>query len=194
MTDAELQGIAAQSLNMAKRDLGRGGFNFLLAAYNLCDQPPLHRMDKIEALVIERLGENWLNNGRTKDIGFAVLRQCIDTLPPDAVVVVTMCNGFSLTAKAQELSRAELMKLVNDSNHDRHHEAVKEGLMEVCDVLLATVQTRERVCMYQQRLDRRGEFLGKPDTKCFPQEGFEGRLKMFGKHYDPLKYAHAHEA
>ena len=189
MTDAELQGIAAQSLNMAKRDLARGRFNFLLAAYNLCDTPPLHRMDKIEALVIERLGENWLNSGRTKNIGFQTLRIAVDLLPPDAVVIVTMCNGFSLTAKFWELTPAQQRELHN-ATHDRHHEAVKEGLMDVCDVLLATVQTPERVCMYQQNLDRRGEFTGRPETKCFPQEGFDGRLKMYGKHYDPVKFAY----
>jgi hypothetical protein len=182
LTDAQLQGIGAQCLNIAKRDLNRGGFNFLLAAYHESDVPPLHRMNDIEALTIERLGEDWLNNGSTKDLGFRVLRMAVDMLPPDAVVIVTICNYFSPTAKLLARPLEEQQELANQS-HDRHHEAVRKGLMEVCDMLLATVQTPERVCFYQQKLNRRGEFIDKPETRCLPQEEFNGRVKMFGAHY-----------
>ena len=50
MTDPELQGIAAQAHNMAKRDLQLGQFNFLVAAY--CAGERLHRMRQVEALIV----------------------------------------------------------------------------------------------------------------------------------------------
>ena len=188
LTDAELQGIAAQALNMAKLDMERGKLNFLLASYYEGEIPPLHRMDRIEALIIQRLGENWLNSGRTKDIGFKTLRIAVDLLPPDAVVFVTFNNGFSFGAKFHELPPAQQKEVFNElirAGHDRHHQAVKEGLLDVCDVLLATVQTPERVCIYQQSLDRRGEFSGKPQTRFMRQQDLGGRLKMFDV---PIKF------
>jgi hypothetical protein len=180
MTDAQLQGIGAQALNMAKRDIEQGSFNFLLASYHECDETKLHRMPDVEALIIERLGKDWLNDGRAKDIGFRLLRMAVDLMPPDAVVFVTLCNSFGPTAKFHELTPAQQTELI-EAGHNRHHQAVKEGLMDRYDILLATVQTPERVCMYRQVLDERGEFSGKPETRCGPQKGFGGRLKMFGK-------------
>jgi hypothetical protein len=180
LSDEELKGIAAQALNMAKRDAERGGFNFLLAAYNLGDTPPLHRMSQIEALIIKRLGEDWLNHGHTKDFGFKVLRTCIDMLPPDAVAFVTMCNGFSPTEKFHGLDPEEQRKLV-DAGHKVHHQMVKDGLLTVCDVLSALAQTPERVCQYVQKLDEHGRLTGQPEVGFSPQENFDGRIKMFGK-------------
>jgi hypothetical protein len=185
LSDEELKGIAAQALNMAKRDAERGEFNFLLAVYNLGDVPPLMRMSKIEALIIQRLGEDWLNHGRTKDVGFGVLRECIDMKPPDAVVFVTICNGFAPTKKLLALSVAEQKKLV-DAGHNAHHQAVKDGLLTVSDVLVAIAQTPERVCQYHQKLDEHKRLTGQPEADCSPQENFDGRLKMFGKHYDAI--------
>ena len=182
LTDAELQGIAAQASNMAKRDLEQGSFNFLLAVYHGSDQIKLHRMSEVEALIIERLGKNWLNSGKTKDIGFQMMRLVADVLPPEAFVFVAVANGFSATAKLYELPKAQQTELLNGP-HDRHHQAVKEGLLDVCDILIATVQTPERVCVYEQKLDRYGEPTGKPATRYFPQEKFGGRMKMFGSEH-----------
>jgi hypothetical protein len=179
MTDAQLKGIATQALNMAKLDLERGNLNFLLAAYIESLQPKLMRMDKVEKLIIERLGENWLNNGATKDLGFGLLRVCVDLMPPDAVVVVTICNGFSPTAKFHELTPEQKTEMINAS-HKRHHRAVEEGLLSVCDVLMAVAQTPERVVMCTRRVVR-GEFDGQPEYRCAAQEEFGGRLKMFGE-------------
>jgi hypothetical protein len=179
LTDAELQGLGAQALNMAKRDIEKGDFNFLLAAYNESDQPRLHRMKQIETLIIERLGEDWLNHERSKDTGFAVLRIAVSLLPPDAVIVVTVANGFRPTPKFFDLSPAKQTYFVG-GGHDRQHQAVKEGVMDVCDVLAATVQTAERVCIYQHEIDPRWRLTGAPATRCFPQSEFSGRLKMFG--------------
>ena len=181
MTDAELEGIAAQACNMAKRDLDQIGFNFLLAAYH-DDEHKLHRMDSIEALIIERLGEDWLNSGKAKDAAFQMLRVAVDLLPPDAFVFVCIANGFSPTAKFYALPKEKQAEILQ-AGHDRHHLAVKEGLFEVCDILAATAQTPERVCMYNRKLDRRTKDFAEepPQSWCVPQEQFGGRMKMFGE-------------
>ena len=178
MTDAQLHGIAAQAINMAKRDLERGDFNFLLASYDEGDHK-LFRMTKIEELIIERLGENWLNSGRTKDIGLGLLRVCVDMMPPGAVIFACGTNQFRPTAKFHELPVEEQEKLVNGC-HDRHHEAVKKGLLEMHDALTVVAQTPERVCLYHQDIAH-GRPVGKPDLHFVPQEEFGGRLKMFGE-------------
>ncbi len=82
MTDQEMLGLAAQALNMAKRDLEAGNFNFLLAGY--FEGEALHRMKKVEELILKHLGENWLNSGQTKDVGFGVMRTAVDLMPPHA--------------------------------------------------------------------------------------------------------------
>jgi hypothetical protein len=179
MTDAQLEGIAAQALNMAKRDMERRSFNFLLASCH--DGAGLYRMSKVEALIIERLGEDWLNHGETKDAGFRVLRKAVDLMPPEAVVFVTATNAFKPTAKLQALTKAEQTKLLN-GGHSRHHQAVKEGLLEIADSLTATVQTPERVCWYVQTVDH-GWLVGKPEVRFASQAEFDGRLKMFGSKY-----------
>jgi hypothetical protein len=179
MTDEELKGIAAQALNMAKRDLERKRFNFLLAVYHERDTHKLHRMEKVEKFIISKLGENWLNQGKTKDLGFGLIRGAVNFMPPDAVVFVTVCNMFTPTEKFNKLPVAEKKKLM-DEGHDRHHEAVREGLLTLSDALLAMAQTPQRICIYQQAISEK-EFIGQPETKFMPQEDFGGRLKMFGK-------------
>jgi hypothetical protein len=190
MTDAELQGIAAQALNMAKRDLERGDFNFLLAAYHAGDVPPLHRMDRIEALIIERLGEDWLNYGQTKDLGFSTLRYAIDLMPPDAVVIATGGNKFKETRKFRTLSVAQRQKLIA-AGHARMHRAVAEGLMTICDAIWAIAQTPERVCQLVQEYDRRCGPIGQAEPLFFWQRELGGRIKMFGEEKNPKATAKA---
>ena len=183
VTKAELQGYAAQALNMALRDIEQtGGFNFLLAVCHSGETPPFYRMRKVEELVVEKLGEDWLNSGSTKDIGFDMLRLMVTTLPPEAVVFCTAANAFKGTDKLAALPAAEQLALLRAS-HDRHHQAAKEGLLELHDTLIALAQTLTLVCQYVQEVDH-GKFVGKPDTTFFPQEGFEGRLKLYGGDLD----------
>ena len=61
MTDQILEGIAAQAFNMARLELERRKFNFLLASYHESDGKKLYRMSKIEAFIVQQLGEGWLN-------------------------------------------------------------------------------------------------------------------------------------
>src|SRR5947209_5590421 len=179
MTDAEFQGIGAQSLNMAKRDLERGDFNFMFASYFASDRPPLHRMTKVEQLVVARLGVDWLNSGGTKDIGFYVLRCAVELLPPDAVVIATVVNRFVPTARCRALPEGQQWELAN-SSHARQHEAVAEGLLTINDAIYAVVQTPTRVCQYVQDLNPRRRPTGQPEASFHAQEDFSGRLKMFG--------------
>lgn len=176
--DEELKGMAVQGFNMFKRDVERGHFNFLLASYHVGQG--IHRMSMIEAEIIERLGENWLDSGRTKDIGFRILRLATRLLPPDAVIIATIINRFSATEKIAELSREQQEELLRAS-HDRHHQAVKDGYLKVCDALMVCAQTPERVCLCHQDIDRRLRPIGASDTKFWDQDGFDGRLKMYGK-------------
>jgi hypothetical protein len=126
LTDAQLHGLAAQACNMCKRDMERREFDgFFLAAYNASDERPLFRMVKIEKLLNERLGEDWLNSGRTKDCGFGLLRACIDTMPPDAIIIATVANRFKPTEKFYKQLTAEEQRNLLDATHDQHHEAAK---------------------------------------------------------------------
>jgi len=185
LTDSEIEGISAQALNMAKRDIQQVRFNFLMASYHAGDVPPLHRMTKVEAEIVSHLGEDWLNSGRAKDIGFYILRMAVDAMPPDAVVFCTAGNAFKPTSKLEAMPEAAVRELL-DQGHDGQHQAVKEGLLILTDVLMAVTQTPERVCNYVQEFDGRHRPLGPPRATFLPQKCFYGRLKMFGKHYgDP---------
>jgi hypothetical protein len=180
MTDQELQGLAAQALNMAKRDIERGDFNFLFAAYLASGDPPMHRAQKIERLIVQTLGEDWLNHGEKKDIGFGILRTTIDLMPPDAVIIGSVINSFTATEKFKQLPPARQKDLIN-SGHDKHHEAVAAGLLTVCDAVSVVVQTATRVCQYLQIYEGRRRPVGKPEVRFGPQEKFGGRLKMYGE-------------
>jgi hypothetical protein len=184
MTDAQLEGLGAQACNIAKRDLERGTFNFLLASYNEADERRLFRMTKIEALILERLGEDWLNSGRTKDIGFGLLRTCVNLIPPDALIFASVTNQFNPTEKFDQLTPAQKAEVLN-GGHDRQHEAVAEGILSVHDVLTVLVQTPEKVCLYCQPLER-GRPDGRAQCEVFPQTGFGGRMKMFGEEKDAV--------
>jgi hypothetical protein len=176
LTDAELTGLAAQALNMAKRDLEQGDFNFLVASYH--EGETLHRMADLETLVVERLGEDWLNHGATKDLGFLVFRTAVQLMPPDAFVFVTAGSAFKPTERFFQLPEAQQRELL-DAGHDRHHQAVKDGILAINDALVAVAQTPERVCHYQQDLVGRGVF-SKAQSFCAPQAEFDGRMKLFG--------------
>lgn len=180
LTDAHLQGIAKQALNLAARDIEQAQFNFLLASYHESDKQPLRRMRTIETLIVERLGEKWLESGKTKDMGFSMLSMAVAMLPPDAVVFVTAANGFVPTDKFRALTLEQQLDLLN-KGHDTHHRAVRDGLFTLDDMLAAVVQTAERVCLCNQSLDPRGRLTGTPSMQCVPQEQFDGRMKMFGK-------------
>jgi hypothetical protein len=186
VTDAELQGIAVQTWNMALRDLRKGRFNFLVACYHETDRPPLHRMDKCEKQVIEMLGEDWLNHGSTKELGFKMLRLAVSLMPPDAVSFVTCCHRFTPTEKYERLTPAERQTLHSKGN-DGIRQAAKQGLFKECDSLLAHAQTRERVCQHMQDFER-GRPIGEPETVFMPQDRFDGRLKLYGGLDDPMKF------
>lgn len=176
ITDPELKGLGAQALNLVKRDLEQGTFNFLLAAYHIGER--LYRLKKVEALIIERLGEDWLNSGSKKDIGFHILRMAVQVAPPDAAVFATVANAFTPTERFLALPVSQRHELL-DAGYDRHHRAVAEGFLTVGDALCAIVQTPERVCQYTQDLQG-GQPKGKPRSLILPQANFSGRLKMFG--------------
>ena len=184
LTDKQLEGLGAQAFNLAKRDLEQREFNFLLATYH--DGQGLHRMTMVEALITEKLGQQWLNNGRAKEIGFGIIRGAVDLvagrkdLTPDAIVFASIVNNFKPTPKMDCLT-SDRRRAIVTGGHDKHHQAVRDGYMSVCDALCAIVQTPTRVCMYRQDFDERNNAIGKPNSFCSPQADFGGKMKFFGK-------------
>jgi hypothetical protein len=61
MTDAELQAIALQSLNLAKRDIEQKGPLCRLLAVSYPGEG-LKRMTGVEEIIVEKLGEDWLSS------------------------------------------------------------------------------------------------------------------------------------
>lgn len=177
MTDPQLQGLALQALNLAKKDYERGHFSFLLASYS--EGETIHRMKRVEATISEKLGSDWLNDARKKDAAFGILRAISMVAPVDALMIVTGCNMFVPTPALLERPIEEQGALMHHG-HDRHHKAVKEGLLSVADGLVSVAQTPLRMCSYVQRIGRAG-FLDAPEVHFFDQCNFAGRLKMFGK-------------
>lgn len=185
LTEKELEGIARQALNMAQMDRELRGWktSILLATYYTRDIPPLRRMERIERLLQEKLGEGWLDSGAKKDAGFGMLRMAIGGgIPntPDAVAVVTATNMFRPTAKMRALAPAEQKRLIN-AGHDSHHRLAAEGYFDVVDSFTSLAQTPERFCIAVQAAGGSEP----PDVKYGLQEHFGGRLKMFGK--DPFE-------
>ena len=175
MTDEILRGLAMQALNMMKRDIEQGrDVAILLAVYH--EGEGLHRMKKIEDYLVERLGADWMSDGDKKDGVFGVIRLMVRATKPHAVVMVTSAWSFKATQKLAALPVAEQRKIL-DAGHDRHHRAVKEGLLIREDILHAMAQSPERVCMAMQPRD----LSSQPEVQISNQSGFSGRLKMYGE-------------
>ena len=101
LTDQELEGLAAQAFNMARRDLEqRRGFNCLLASYHAGES--LHRMERLERLLAEKLGERWVGDASVKEAAFDLIRMATGMLPPDAIVIACAVNRFVPTEKFHE--------------------------------------------------------------------------------------------
>lgn len=183
LTKKELEGIARQALNMARTDVRNGGWKtgILLATYFRTDEHPFHRMDMIEKLLQEKLGEQWLNNGYAKDAGFGLLREAVNRFPtiPDALVIVTATNMFQPTAKMKALPIEEQRKLI-ETNHDDHHKMAAHGYFEIVDSFTALAQNPAFCVLAVQDADG----ATAPVTKALNQEDFDGRLKMFGEGRD----------
>jgi hypothetical protein len=182
VTDEELRGMALQALNMAKRELERGKpLGCFMATHHAGEN--IHRMDMVEKLLAEKLGEDWLNDEDKKDIGFGLMRQLLGVAwnnvePPDAFIIVTEANRFEPTKKMQKLPQEEQLAIAN-GGHAGHHRAVREGYFKLVDCLHALAQTPERVCLYVQPVDP-PRFVGQPRVEFFDQKNFGGRLKMYG--------------
>jgi hypothetical protein len=172
MTDELLKGLAAQAFNIAKKDMERGVFTALIASY--FEGEGLRRMKVVEKRIAATLGEDWLNSGHKKDVAFDCIRFCVDHVPPDVVIIATVINRFTPTAKFHALPVERKKKLAGSG--DECHQAVRDGWLTVCDALNVIAQTPERVCLYLQNLDG-----SNAECEFFPQAQFGGRLKMFGE-------------
>ena len=179
MTDAELQAIALQSLNLAKRDIEQKGTLSGLLAVSYPGEG-LKRMTGVEEIIVEKLGEDWLSSSAKKNVAFEVLRIAVAHFPhpPDAVVIATAINLFKPTGKLERIGKQALEKLAKQ-DPDHHHSAVKQGLLTFEDALLAIAQTPRRVCFYQQ-IYQGWEWVGQPQVGFCDQDELDGSLKIFG--------------
>jgi len=180
MTDRVLEGLCYQAANMAKVDLRMKRWrSILLATYH--EGETLYRMRKFEREIEERLGEDWLEHGGSKDLGFGMLQYACTLSPPDAIVIVSVVNKFRPTKALETLPPEEIEYHLNrhPDGHKHHHEMLKQGLLTMCDALACIAQTPERVCMYSQDIMGRGVFTGKPDVHFSDASHFDGRLKMY---------------
>ncbi len=178
MTDQELIGMAAQTANLAKRDGERGGLNFVLFV-KLSPAHQAKRMEKIEKLIIDNVGEDWLDHDKQKDRGFGVLAILFSILLPEAVALATGTNMYQPTERFDAEPEAERHRIWHGGT-DVHTWAVKRGLLEVKDGLGIVAQTPERVCIYNDVFD------GKPPRcEVFDQGEYFGRTKFYGVEIEP---------
>lgn len=172
LSDPQLEGLAAQAFNMARTDIERGTFNFLLASYHAGER--LHRMRKIEQLVIERCGEDWLNSEPMKDHVFGLLRLFLALAPPEAMVFACVINKFIPTEKFDALEM-DAQKKILTGGHPGHHRAVQQGYLRIVDALTAIAQTTERICIRNQGIN-----ADVPEVSFWAADEFEGRMKLYG--------------
>jgi hypothetical protein len=140
----------------------------------------LKRLRKVEAMIIDKLGEDWLNSGATKDMGFGLLQIATSLAPPAAIVIVTVVNWFRPTKAFYKLP--EDRKQYFTENHDRHHEAVSLGYFRIEDALCAIAQTPERVGTVI--LPKSSKRL---DAHFGDAADFQGRTKMFVSHQEAIE-------
>jgi len=175
MTDQELEGFAAQAFNLARTEWKRKGeFNWLLASFH--HGSGLHRMTKVEALVIQMAGEDWLNDPeRQAQVGY-VLRVATCLMPPDAIAVVSVADAWQLTDAFNALPKKDQNKILNGPREARNS-AIALGLLTVEEVLVCMAQTPSRACRYQRRLDELND--AKPTVDFGEMAQLHGRFKFF---------------
>jgi cyclophilin family peptidyl-prolyl cis-trans isomerase len=174
MTDAELQGIAAQAFNMARRQMEQEtNFSGLFAVYH--HDGGLRRWLMVEQLIVQRMGHDWLNKGHAKTLVFTILRLGVVTTNPEAVVFGSVVNEFPPTSKMRKLSLEKQKELIERVNRDPHLIAA-QGFAEMRAALMILAQTADRVCMYTKPLG-----IEEPaSTKMSDQQDFGGRMKLYG--------------
>jgi len=177
MTDQELEGFAAQAFNLARTEFQRKEkFNWLLASFHR--GTGLHRMTKIEALVIELAGEDWMNDSAKKERVGYVLRIATHLMPPDAVALVSIADRWKPTDAFNALSEADQKKIMDGPRASRA-DAASLGLLTVDEVMVCWAQTPSRVCSYQRTLNELED--SQPLVQFGPMELFEGNFKLFGE-------------
>lgn len=139
MQDNQLEALGLQAINMFKADYRHG---FALVSYY--EGEGARRMRLLEDTIVEKAGEDWLNNWHLKARVFQIIRIGNMITPPAAMAHVSAANKFVFTKKGEALPPEKLQELLH-GGHDRHHRAVREGYMRCIDCICANVQTPERV-------------------------------------------------
>jgi hypothetical protein len=179
MTDQELEGLARQALNILHTEIRNAGRCSFFLGYHI-PGAGLRRMPKVEALIVARLGEDWLNHGGKKELAFGLLRVCATMARPEAVVLVTPMNHYRATDAFLKLP-PDRQKFYSASAN-RNREAVARGYMTVDDSLTALAQTPERVCISSLITGQE-----QPLTNFWRQDEYDGRTKFYVEPDEAMK-------
>lgn len=166
--------MCARVANMAKTELRtHQELNGIIASY--IEGEGLHRMRKVEQLLIEAAGKSWTRSPAAKEVIFSGLAFCAKTTRPDAFVLCTGGDEYRQNAAFEALPPEEQERLM-DAYHPKH----MPQYFKAHDVLMVTAQTPERVCVYTQDIRIPGYLLiGEPAIRFWPQSANIGRLKLF---------------
>jgi hypothetical protein len=128
-----------------------------------------------------------MNNGRFKEIVFAMVRLSVEQAGYDCVICCTECWMFRGNQAFTELDETTRRKLTNSG-----FEMLQDlGYGTRVDAFVVTGQTPERACIASYVVDRdlatgkvrsAGELL---HQYVIPIENFDGRQKMFGPCKEP---------
>ena len=165
VSDELLRGLAVQAFNMAKRDVERDCFNFLVASYTRAKASTAWQWWNAKSS--KGSAKTGSTTAARRQSASRSLVSASTSHRPNAVIIGTAINRFKATAKLRARPVTDRRRC-STRNHDRHHEAVAEGLLEVCNALFVSVQTPEKMLLYTQDFNRGGA-RGAPDVQLSAQ-------------------------
>lgn len=122
-----------------------------------------------------------LNDGDAKDILFGAIRAFVGLTGATAVVMSTECWRAKSTEAALALPPEEFRRMAGEKGFETLR---KLGFVERTEAIVATAQDKDNCHIVTQdfRRDARGAVysFGDVEAHTVPQDGFEGRQKMFG--------------
>lgn len=172
--DEDLRRLAGVALKKAKEDLVRTG----------TVDPTIMMREPDGTLQVIRMGETGavMNSGKGKDLLFGALREIVKEKGITAVIFATDGWMGKQTAKGRAIGEEEFFRKTRERAFET---AVREGLVERCEVITLTVQTPMGTLMVQQEYERgiggkRSITFGEQREQEVGVDEFTGRQKMYG--------------
>lgn len=171
----DLKQLAGIALKKAQEDLVRTG--------GVTPTIMMRELDgTVKVLRLEGNAGKIMNNGEAKDELFAAIRAIVREAHITAVVFATDSWLGKQTEKGRALGDVEFLRRTRERAFAT---AVRDGLVERCEVITITVQTPTGTLMVQQEYERgvggaRSVMLGaRREVELGPDE-LTGRQKMYG--------------